>query len=398
MATPPNLSTTHQDNVGEKITAAMINDIATFVNGINVLNAVAYGADSTGVADSSAAIQSAINALPTTGGIVYIPAGNYKINSSSVNIGNGSSSALSTRTGVMLVGAGPAGYYPISIVQVPGVTIATTRLFGSANPLVQINGPLNGWGVQNMVLDGTGSTGLAEYATQGGDCRNLIVANCTTAQLYFNNYAQAGGLSGVAPNRNGNHYTNMLLALPDANFARGILYGVSPANTNDSWANTYDNISIFFPRNPTAGRTYEGIHFRDCDDERYRDVQFSVNGMPAGGHIYGLRYDYTGVNAGWPADCVVNNVDLGGSTIEIVNDGTPTNASPNRVLNISGNNGIPNNPLIANLNWEGVRAKAGAVVAADIPAGQAAVIRDTTNNTTKLYYNNAGTLISVALA
>jgi hypothetical protein len=42
--------------------------------------------------------------------------------------------------------------------------------------------------------------------------------------------------------------------------------------------------------------------------------------------------------------------------------------------------------------------KAGAPVAADIPAGTFAVIRDTSGSTTKLYYNNAGTLQSVALA
>jgi hypothetical protein len=42
--------------------------------------------------------------------------------------------------------------------------------------------------------------------------------------------------------------------------------------------------------------------------------------------------------------------------------------------------------------------KAGAPVAADIPASTWALIRDTTNNTTKVYYNNAGTLMSVALA
>ena len=41
--------------------------------------------------------------------------------------------------------------------------------------------------------------------------------------------------------------------------------------------------------------------------------------------------------------------------------------------------------------------KAGAPVAGDIPAGTWTVIRDTTNSTTKVYYNNAGTLMSVAL-
>jgi tetrahydromethanopterin S-methyltransferase subunit H len=43
------------------------------------------------------------------------------------------------------------------------------------------------------------------------------------------------------------------------------------------------------------------------------------------------------------------------------------------------------------------KTKAGAPVAADVPASTWALIRDTTNNTTKVYYNNAGTLMSVAL-
>jgi hypothetical protein len=43
------------------------------------------------------------------------------------------------------------------------------------------------------------------------------------------------------------------------------------------------------------------------------------------------------------------------------------------------------------------KTKAGAPVAADVPAGTWVLIRDTTNNTTQLYYNNAGTLQTIAL-
>lgn len=43
------------------------------------------------------------------------------------------------------------------------------------------------------------------------------------------------------------------------------------------------------------------------------------------------------------------------------------------------------------------KTKAGAPTASDVPAGTWALIRDTTNSTTKLYYNNAGTLMTVAL-
>ena len=44
-------------------------------------NVVTYGADPTGAADSTSAIQDAINAVPTTGGVVYLPAGTYKVSS-----------------------------------------------------------------------------------------------------------------------------------------------------------------------------------------------------------------------------------------------------------------------------------------------------------------------------
>jgi len=41
--------------------------------------------------------------------------------------------------------------------------------------------------------------------------------------------------------------------------------------------------------------------------------------------------------------------------------------------------------------------KAGAPTTSDIPAGTWSLVRDSSGATTKLYYNNAGTLMSVAL-
>jgi len=43
------------------------------------------------------------------------------------------------------------------------------------------------------------------------------------------------------------------------------------------------------------------------------------------------------------------------------------------------------------------KSKAGAPTTSDVPSGTWVLIRDTTNNTTKMYYNNAGTLQTVAL-
>lgn len=56
-----------------KVTHSMIEN--------SVFDVVNYGADPTGVADSKAAIQAAIDAAAASGGTVYIPPGQYKLNS-----------------------------------------------------------------------------------------------------------------------------------------------------------------------------------------------------------------------------------------------------------------------------------------------------------------------------
>jgi hypothetical protein len=59
-----------------------------------------FGAVGDGVTDDSAAIQAAINALPATGGEVYVPAGTYLVNTS----------ITSTKASVTIRGAGGAGW------------------------------------------------------------------------------------------------------------------------------------------------------------------------------------------------------------------------------------------------------------------------------------------------
>lgn len=61
----------------------------SMINGAYV-NIVDYGADATGVADSSSAIQAAIDAIPSTGGTLYIPKGTYSLTSGVVVNKNGS--------------------------------------------------------------------------------------------------------------------------------------------------------------------------------------------------------------------------------------------------------------------------------------------------------------------
>lgn len=70
------------------------------VNGVELagtawFNAQTYGAKGNGTADDTTAIQAAINAVPSTGGMVYIPAGTYKL-----------TAALVLKSNVTLLGDG----------------------------------------------------------------------------------------------------------------------------------------------------------------------------------------------------------------------------------------------------------------------------------------------------
>jgi hypothetical protein len=53
---------------------------------VDWLNVVTmFGADPTGAADSTTAIQDALNAVPAAGGVIYLPAGTYKVSSTLTN-------------------------------------------------------------------------------------------------------------------------------------------------------------------------------------------------------------------------------------------------------------------------------------------------------------------------
>lgn len=75
-----------------------------FADWLNVVND--FGADPTGVFDSTQAFQDAINALPSGGGVIYVPAGTYNCNTG----------GLTPATGMHLIGAG----YEATVITIVG--------------------------------------------------------------------------------------------------------------------------------------------------------------------------------------------------------------------------------------------------------------------------------------
>src|SRR5258707_6841619 len=143
------------------------------------INAAAfpYQADPSGTIDSGTPIQNAINALPVSGGDVTLPCGVYKI-STTLTLGNGSNGTASTRSGMRLIGQGGNSAQP------QGSVVPCVRLLwagGTSNFIVQVQGILQGWGIQNIVFDCgsvAGMTGLRNISGQWGRNENIGFVNC----------------------------------------------------------------------------------------------------------------------------------------------------------------------------------------------------------------------------
>jgi hypothetical protein len=139
------------------------------------VNVKDYGATGDGVTNDSTAIQSALNALPATGGTVYFPAGTYIINT-------GLTSSLNSIT---LAGAGNRG-------QDTTVAFGATRLhytgsgdafvFNSAATGTLFGGPV----IRDLHLSGTaaGACGIRIKRSNNWILENVSVSNFTAGVAF----------------------------------------------------------------------------------------------------------------------------------------------------------------------------------------------------------------------
>ena len=141
---------------------------AIFDKGGQVFNVLAYGADPTGVLNSQPAIAAAIAAAVAAGkGIVYFPPGTYRIDSSII-VGDGTLTTISTYAGIQLIGAGGtrlSNVTPASAVKI--------QWNGAANGImVDVRGPIGGFKIAGIYLeaDGTNDAGTCikiKHAQEG---------------------------------------------------------------------------------------------------------------------------------------------------------------------------------------------------------------------------------------
>jgi hypothetical protein len=314
--------------------------------------------DVTGVSEASTTINSALNSLPVYGGPVTLPAGEYRL-VDTLNIGNGSSSAFSTRMGQRLVGAAQPGFGEW-ITGVRGAFKAPVRLTCSTNiggPLVRVNGPLDGWGIKNIEIDAAGLSPIAleTVAAQSGEIRNVHLRYATFMGLHCS-VVQIGA---VGYNNALNHYSNFHISLPwgGDNSIGMYLEGLASggAGIADCTLELFDQMTIVCGPPVSGGANQQAMVLAGCDNVVFRSLYIANTEPRSGGQIYAVVFGYpntVGADSKWPTDVTFDTVQFGdGGTGILANIGVPDASVVNRAFNISTANGVFADPGLAGLKW-----------------------------------------------
>lgn len=320
--------------------------------GGRVKNVMDFGADPTGVADSYPAFAAALAALPKYGGEVVANTGDtpaiYNL-SQTLALGDGTASTASTLHGMVIRGEGAVAFPTMAGSASINAAPVTLKYTGAAaGTAVAVRGPLSGWGLRDLCIDANSlAIGLNVSVGQYGWVDGLAVLNGTSGVTL----TSTANLSGITCNSMHNTFNRVSVLMPNLDQAIGIRHlGAGGAVTNTCY-NQFRHVSIVVTP-PDAAKTVFGIQFNSCDTESYENVHMT-NFTSGAGTKYNVVFNYgNGQNAGWPYDCVIQNIDFGtGSANAVINSGTPTGSPVNRILGVVGNNGKPANPALASLVW-----------------------------------------------
>jgi hypothetical protein len=294
-----------------------------------------YNAVCDGITDDATAIQNAINALPVDGGVILFPTQTCRINTTLV-IGNGTTTTVSTRRGVVLRGLVPPGAFGVPFYNGYPAIGGPRLLWGGAasSAMIAVAGPLHGWGLHDLLLDCgslASSTGLSVTSAGYGDVRNLSVVNCNGAGISSSSVPNTPFGYNVDSIRN--NWQNIDVRVPAVVGAKGVLINGDSGGTSNTDYNTWTNVFIRFAgdANPNYG-LYLGVSDSN--------VFTSLNVSGGGPNSVNIVFDYT-ISAQFPNGNLIFGVDsnngAGGTMWQ--NIGAPSNTANNYVFGISQANG-----------------------------------------------------------
>lgn len=327
--------------------------------GLSLYPVLEYGAVGDGNADDTNACLRAIAAAVAGGGgdVVFAP-GTYKI-SSTLTLGNGSTSANSTQAPVRLRSAVP--WWNDLSTGTPGAgNPVTLKWFGAAGGImVTVQGPCYGWGIEGIDFDAnaTANTCVNLASAMAGDMRRCgfkingsVLTQGAFGLLLFSLGPATGGFTGHR-NVMHNRFESLIFTLNPTGAAASFGYAIymdgQDVNADPAY-NTWIDTTIIF--NGSTGKQ-TGIHFGGCEQTRFIDTHMTNFGVaPAGSTLVDFTFN-NGVATNYPSDCIMDDVDFGTSLAGIATSGVPSGNPRNAIYNIHKDNGIPANPAFAWLSW-----------------------------------------------
>lgn len=302
------------------------------------------GVDPTGVSDSAPALQTAINSLPNSGGTLIF-CGDYNLASGLV-IGNGSASSWSTKYGVALKGCG-APLLADQSVQPNAPKLPAARLKysgGSGGSIIKVQGPLSGFALQNLFIDGSIANGtnyagacLETQSISQSRIEHVSLTGCSTG-FYGHTVAAftgAGAGNSAAATWHQTNVSNLSILVPAVNGGTGV-YLDSTFNGGTDQADlccaTFETTRIVMASAP--GVANYCVYFGRTDSIAFKNIDCLLSAGATARNSYGFLFDFNAGSAGinyLPANHmlqqpVVSEVGSSGTTHTFAQLGTPNSS------------------------------------------------------------------------
>ena len=202
---------------------------AIFKNYISVTD---FGATGNGVTDDTAAIQAAINSLSVYGGEIVFPAGDYLV-TSTITIGDGTTTTISTKAGVVLRGIGG-----VSDGLFGPPRYGTQIKWGGASggTVMRFNGPLHSCGISGMFIECSSLANIGLELVHPYFCffERVMVNGYRTKGIYLRTIA-AALFSGITQGAMDNEFRMCSSVGPALDTAVGLhIAGYEPDNVGCS--------------------------------------------------------------------------------------------------------------------------------------------------------------------
>jgi hypothetical protein len=295
--------------VGFKQTSASAVSTTVQAKLAQTLSVLDFGADPTGAADSTTAIQNAIDyAQSKNGGIILFPWGTYKI-SAQINI---------TKSNVILQGYGAdgihdggTGAFPATMIVWDGGVYAGS-MFSFYTVQNVANAKINGVGLNNMYLDcsGTCSGGINIISINNGRFDHINILHPTYVGVVVTNYL-AGQIAEPADSQL-NIFSNITvrcLDLPTCINGNGFILASNAPGT--AGGNTSFNTYLY-----CQGQFIDGTAFllTDADNNNLISCRAFISGTGKGIDVQGYgdsNYFYNFSCGGFPSKIFIRGTASG---------------------------------------------------------------------------------------